>query len=98
MSASSDKILKLWDLRQTKTPVKQLTLSHPVEDFCFLPSNQAIIANGSTLSQVNTDDLTLVKDFYPFQKPALKVRYDASRQRILAAGLDSQLKVFKMEE
>ena len=35
--------------------------------------------------------------FYPFQKPALRVRYDVHRDRIIAGGLDGQLKFFQSE-
>ena len=35
--------------------------------------------------------------FFPFQKPALRVRYDSHRDRIIAGGLDGQLKFFQSE-
>ena len=35
--------------------------------------------------------------FYPFQKPATRIRYDKHRNRIVAGGLDGHLKFFQAE-
>ena len=48
----------------------------------------------SEASELSLEDKT---SFYPFQKPALRVRYDSNRDRIIAGGLDSQLKFFQSE-
>ena len=42
------------------------------------------------------DTIRRLNDFYPFQKPATKVRYDSVRDRVIAGGLDSQLKFFEI--
>ena len=47
-----------------------------------------IAKNGDTIRRLN--------DFYPFQKPATKIRYDSVRDRVIAGGLDSQLKFFEI--
>ena len=44
------------------------------------------------ISELSLEEKT---SFYPFQKPATRVRYDAHRDRIIAGGLDSQLKFFQ---
>ena len=36
--------------------------------------------------------------YYPFQKTVTRVRYEASRDRIVAGGLDSQLKFFGIND
>lgn len=56
ISASADKTVKLWDLRNSTEPLSTLKLSSPIEDFCFLPSSTGrgirdlIVANGSMLT------------------------------------------------
>lgn len=78
LSASSDKVVKLWDLRNSKAPISSQALAFPIEDFCFLPEGQVLVANGANLSlvQTSTDRLKQLQEFYPFQKPVMKVRYD----------------------
>lgn len=90
VSAGSDKLVKLWDLRNTKSAVATQSFSHPVEDLCWLPGSQMMVPNGPNLALVATtpESIRLLQEFYPFQKPVMKVRYDHARQRILAGGLD----------
>ena len=49
------------------------------------------------MSEMNELLLEEKNSFYPFQKPALRVRYDCNRDRIIAGGLDGQLKFFQSE-
>jgi hypothetical protein len=37
-------------------------------------------------------------EYKAFQKPVMRVRFDTHRQRLLAGGLDGQLKVFAQDE
>lgn len=39
ISGSSDKIVKLWDIRNHDKPVSYAKMSHPVEDFVFYKGN-----------------------------------------------------------
>ena len=48
----------------------------------------------SEMNELSLEDKT---SFFPFQKPALRVRYDAHRDRIIAGGLDGQLKFFQSD-
>jgi len=100
LSASSDGTVKLWDLRNTAASVSTLKLKNPVEDFCFRNDSQMIIANGNALSvaEVDVNGLTSKSNFYPFQKPATRIRYDKGRDRVVAGGLDSQLKFFNVTD
>lgn len=68
LSASSDKTVKLWDLRNTKAAVSSLALTSSIEDFCFLPEGQLLVANGANLSlaQSGSERLELFQEFYPF--------------------------------
>ena len=94
VSGSSDSFIKLWDLRNTSESVSSLKLQNQVEDFCFR-KDQLVVANGNAITLVDLENqeskLAYVEktSFYPFQKPALRVRYDAHRDRIIAGGLDS---------
>ena len=59
------------------------------------------MANGNALSVAEiTEQGTLEQkqSFYPFQKPAMRVRYDKARDRVIAGGLDSQLKFFEVND
>lgn len=59
LSASSDKSVKLWDLRNTKTAINSFSTAFSIEDFCFLPEGQLLVANGAnlTLMQLSTEGL-----------------------------------------
>ena len=46
----------------------------------------------------SSDSLTERSSFFPFQKPASRVRFDPSRDRVVAGGLDSQLKFFSVTD
>ena len=52
ISGSSDKTLKLWDLRAPKKVVKSLKVPNSVEDFVFYRENRLAVANGSTITLV----------------------------------------------
>ena len=93
--------MKLWDLRNTTSAISSLKLQNSVEDFCFRNSSQLLIANGNALSVAEidaTNSLIAKNNFYPFQKPATRVRYDKGRDRVIAGGLDSQLKFFTVTD
>ena len=51
--------------------------------------------NCITIAKIG-DTIRRLNDFYPFQKPATKIRYDSVRDRVIAGGLDSQLKFFEI--
>mmetsp|Transcript_16430 Transcript_16430/g.27849 ORF Transcript_16430/g.27849 Transcript_16430/m.27849 type:complete len:319 (-) Transcript_16430:35-991(-) len=66
-----------------------------------------LIANSNNISvaQLTIDttpeggkvlDLSLIDTFKLFQKPVLRVQYDFAKQRVIAGGLDCQLKFFEL--
>jgi hypothetical protein len=73
--------VKLWDLRNTKQAVQSLSFAQPVEDFCWLPGEKMVVAHGANLAlvAVNASSIVQQQEFYPFQKPVMKVRYDQAR-------------------
>lgn len=96
-------MVKLWDLRNTSQCVSSHKLANQIEDFCFR-KEQLVVANGNSITLVDLNKqmegvgefkFEEQTSFFPFQKPASKVRYDAHRDRIIAGGLDSQLKFFQ---
>ena len=76
-------------------------MASSIEDFCWRGLNQIIAAQGSALSIVTLDGAQQLKkanDYYPFQKPVSRVRYDGARDRVIAGGLDCQLKFFSITD
>ena len=63
MSASADKTLKLWDLRNHSEALTTLKLEWGAEDFCQIDNSnqQLVIANGSVLSVVGINEETKFK-------------------------------------
>lgn len=59
-------------------------------------NDRLVVAQGNTLTlaKINETSIRRLNDFYPFQKPCTKVRYDQAKNRIIAGGLDNQLKFF----
>lgn len=96
MSASADRSVKLWDLRNPSEALSSVTLANPVEDFCAARREETdtlYVAHGNAISQVMVGEkLETVSEFSLFQKPVIKVRYDDERDRVVAGGLDSMLK------
>jgi WD40 repeat protein len=102
LSASADRTVKLWDLRNSSEALASVKLSHGVEDFCRLPTGEIVVANGPVMSLLNvSEDMASFKrvaDYTAFQKPVMRVRWDAHRERLMAGGQDAQMKLFAMEE
>jgi len=89
ISASADKTVKIWDIRKTAEPTCKFVVENPIEDFC-LARGQLMVAHGNCVSIAKIGDtIRRLNDFYPFQKPATKIRYDSVRDRVIAGGLDS---------
>jgi hypothetical protein len=55
VSASADRTVKLWDLRNTSEALASVKLAHAIEDFCRLPTGELVIANGPILSILNLE-------------------------------------------
>lgn len=59
-----------------------------------------MVANGPYISILSIEDsepkLEMVTTIHAFQKPIMKVVYDATRERLIAAGLDQQMKFFEI--
>lgn len=59
-----------------------------------------VIAHGNalTVAEVGTEGLVAKSNFFPFQKPCTRIRYDKGRDRVVAGGLDSHLKFFNVTD
>jgi U3 small nucleolar RNA-associated protein 15 len=68
LSASADRHMKLWDLRSTSKPVCSFKVENSIEDFCVLPNNKLVLAQGNTLTlaKLADDSIRRLNDFYPF--------------------------------
>ena len=71
MSGSSDKTVKLWDIRNYSYPLSTLKLTNSVEDFCKYDNDGGIvIANGNALSVAlmseDNSSLSVVNEYHPF--------------------------------
>eukprot|EP00347_Sterkiella_histriomuscorum_P009274 403341835 len=101
LSASQDKTVKLWDLRNYNTPLSTVSYQYSVEDFVTYRDNLYAVANGNIISNLYINEQTLLlkqNEFVAFQKPVMRVQYDKTRDRLLAGGLDNQLKFFQIDE
>lgn len=99
VSGSADKTLKLWDIRNIGSPLSILKLNNSVEDFLEYANGKFVVANGSALTLLHLDALNnfkVVNEYFPFQRPIMRIKYDKTRQRIMAGGLDGQLKFFEI--
>jgi len=56
MSASSDRMLKIWDLRKASAAVSSFKCAYGIEDFCQLPSGEIVLANGPLMTIVNVEE------------------------------------------
>lgn len=57
MSGSSDKTVKLWDLRNSSEPLDVVKLPQPVEDFCQLQNPfDFVVANGNMMNVIRLSD------------------------------------------
>ena len=67
LSASSDRHVKLWDLRQTTAPVCSFKVENQIEDFCTV-GDRLVIAQGNTLTmaEYSQTNIRRLNDFYPF--------------------------------
>ena len=69
LSASSDRTVKLWDLRNTQQALFTYKLHHAIEDLCAIQDNQWVVANGSLMSILNvttTEAITRVAEYQAF--------------------------------
>jgi hypothetical protein len=67
LSGSSDRTLKLWDLRNSSEPLSSIKLHYPIEDFCKLNENKLIVANGSSMTLISTEsNLKLLTEYQAF--------------------------------
>ena len=104
LSASQDKDLKLWAVNDKSAElVSTVRLNEAIETFSYVMFNDMLyllVANGSFISIVqvsdDNDNLQIVANIHAFQKPVLKVSYDSVRQRVIASGLDQQIKFFEI--
>ena len=57
-----------------------------------------LVANGPYISivKVEGDVLSGQAIIHAFQKPIMKVHFDSVRQRVIAGGLDCQIKFFEL--
>jgi len=67
VSASSDKTVKLWDLRNVSKAITSFKVENPVEDFCLF-DDRIVVAQGNTLTLAKINDISIrrMNDFYPF--------------------------------
>ena len=57
LSASSDRTVKLWDLRNSSAPLSSFKLAHAVEDFCLIPgTGELVLANGALLTVLKVEN------------------------------------------
>jgi len=101
VSGSADKTLKLWDIRNVGSPLSILKLNNSVEDFLEYANGKFVVANGSALTLLHLDasnNFKIVNEYFPFQRPIMRIKYDKTRQRIMAGGLDGQLKFFEIQD
>jgi hypothetical protein len=87
--------------------VSAIKLPEAIENYCFAAFKgklYCMVANGPYISVLKVDDdeteplLKLVTTIHAFQKPIMKVVYDGTRERLIASGLDQQMKFFEIIE
>jgi len=85
------------------TLLSTVKLTEPVEHFCAVNYRDKLlylVANGAMISilEVSADlsEMHCVSTIHAFQKPVLKLVYDSHRNRVIAAGLDQQIKFFEL--
>jgi WD40 repeat protein len=54
VSASADRLLKVWDLRNTSQSISQFKVENSVEDFCHI-DGRMVIAHGNALTMALYD-------------------------------------------
>lgn len=69
LSASSDRTVKLWDLRNTSAALASVRLAHGIEDLCSIgDSGEMIVANGPVMSvlRVGNEGIERVAEYQAF--------------------------------
>jgi|LauGreDrversion4_2_1035121.scaffolds.fasta_scaffold1630731_1 WD40 repeat protein len=67
VSASADRTVKVWDLRNPTEALSSVRLAHGIEDFCALGGG-FVVANGPmlTLLKINGSEITRTADYQSF--------------------------------
>lgn len=58
---------------------------------------QLVIASGNAVTVVDPESFKAVKTVSLFQKPITSLHYDPKRNRLVAGGMDNQLKFYSTE-
>ena len=84
--------------------VSQVHLNEAIEKIVFVKHEDKMIivaANGNLISLISVDEeynLKVLQNIHVFQKPVLTLVYDQVRKRIVAGGIDQQVKFFEIFE
>lgn len=70
LSAGQDGFVKVWDVRKTDQACASFNVENPIEDFCFGPHDEIMVAHSNSLQLLHCDiedlQLTSLETLYPF--------------------------------